>query len=133
MGRPVLEVSRATIATLQAHSWPGNVRELENVIERAVILSRGKWAEISVDVPQFGDQMRTTPSESSPAGNGSRSTLDDLQRQHIRTTLEELNWRVEGRGGAAEVLGMNPNTLRSRMRKLGLRRPGNRPAEPLAS
>jgi formate hydrogenlyase transcriptional activator len=134
MGRPVLEVSRATIATLQAHAWPGNVRELENVIERAVILSHGKWAEISVEIPESADQMRVTPSgPSSSAGNGTRSTLDDLQREHIRTTLEELNWRVEGRGGAAEILGMNPNTLRSRMRKLGLRRPGHRPAEPLAS
>jgi transcriptional regulator with GAF, ATPase, and Fis domain len=124
VGRPVLEVSRASMATLQAHTWPGNVRELENVVERAVILSRGKWAEISVDVPQPADLVPAPPPTPHGAGNGSRSTLDDLQREHILATLEDLHWRVEGRGGAAEALGMNPNTLRSRMRKLGLRRPG---------
>jgi transcriptional regulator with GAF, ATPase, and Fis domain len=55
--------------------------------------------------------------------------MEDLQREHIRATLEEAHWRVEGNGGAAEILGMNPNTLRSRMRKLGIQRPGSRPLD----
>jgi PAS domain S-box-containing protein len=124
-GRPILEVSRATMATLQAHSWPGNVRELENVVERAVILSRGKWAEISADGPQAIDLVPMKPT-TAPNGNGSRLKMEELQRRHIYSTLEGLHWRVEGPGGAAEVLGMNASTLRSRMRKLGIQRPGSR-------
>jgi PAS domain S-box-containing protein len=125
LGRPVLEVSRATIAALQAHSWPGNVRELENVVERAVILSRSRWAEITVDASHVsgpgGADLHT--GHDVPRG---RVGMEELQRLHIRATLEEVHWRVEGNGGAAEILGMNPNTLRSRMRKLGIQRPGGR-------
>ena len=124
-GRPILEVSRATMARLQAHPWPGNVRELENVVERAVILSRGKWAEISADGPHAIDLVPMKPTIA-PDGNGSRLKMEDLQRRHIYSTLEGLHWRVEGPGGAAEVLGMNASTLRSRMRKLGIQRPGTR-------
>jgi transcriptional regulator with GAF, ATPase, and Fis domain len=124
MGRPKLEVSRATIAALQAHPWPGNVRELENVVERAVILSRGKWAEITAD-PQESDLIHSQPD--APDGGANHRRMADLQREHIRRTLEGLHWRVEGSGGAAEALGMNASTLRSRMRKLGVQRPGSRP------
>jgi PAS domain S-box-containing protein len=135
MGRPVLEVSCATMATLQAHTWPGNVRELENIVERAVILSHGKWAQIGLDVPELPAVFPTRAAipTAPQGGNGGRSTLDDLQREHIRSTLEDLNWRVEGPGGAAQALGMNASTLRSRIRKLGLQRTSSRPPEPLAS
>jgi formate hydrogenlyase transcriptional activator len=126
LGRPLLDVSRATMSALQVHAWPGNVRELENVIERAAIVSRGKWAEILVDDAKVADLE--TSSSVQPASAAGQRTLDDLQREHIRVTLEGVQWRVEGRGGAAQVLGLNPNTLRSRMRKLGISRPGSSPA-----
>jgi formate hydrogenlyase transcriptional activator len=132
LGRPVLEISKATMETLQAQGWPGNVRELENVIERAVILSHGKWIEISNEdalAPESHSARSSTPS---PAGvAGGRTRMADLQREHIRATLESLFWRVEGPGGAAEALGMNASTLRSRMRKLGIQRPGRPPASVL--
>lgn len=129
LGRPVLEISKATIATLQAHPWPGNVRELENVVERAVIVSRGKWVEISAE-EAVTDRVPPNPAPAH-AGNGNRTRMEDLQREHIRATLESLFWRVEGPGGAAEVLGMNASTLRSRMRKLGIQRPGRPSASAL--
>jgi transcriptional regulator with GAF, ATPase, and Fis domain len=128
LGRPLLEVSRATMAALQAHSWPGNVRELENVVERAVILSRGKWAEISVDRAHASDLVSADGVSQHDVARG-RASMVDLQRDHIRAILEDVRWRVEGKGGAAEILGMNPNTLRTRMRKLGIQRPGSRPLE----
>ena len=127
LGRPLLEVSRATMATLQAHSWPGNVRELENAIERAVILSRSRWAEISVDAPP-GNLTSAIPFRERQL-TGGRVRMEDLQREHILATLEEVHWRVEGTNGAAEILGMKPNTLRSLMRKLGILRSGSDPPD----
>ncbi len=125
LGRPVLEVSRATMGNLQAHTWPGNVRELENVIERAVILSRGKWIEVSAEDARSSEVIPTA-SPSPPAAKSNRLTMEGVQREHILSVLADAHWRVEGPGGAAELLGMNPNTLRSRMRKLGIQRPGGR-------
>lgn len=129
LGRPTLDVSKATMIALQSHSWPGNVRELENVIERAVIVSRGPRVEISDDDVRATD---FTPWPSATPGIVAHSTLEELERAHILATLEVLNWRVEGSGGAADVLGINASTLRSRMRKLGIRRPGSSPPAELA-
>ena len=123
MGRPLLEISKATIASLQRQAWSGNVRELENVIERAVIVSRGKWIEIGEDEAFVRDLAPARPTPVHGRHAVSRS-MEDLQREHIRSTLEDLYWRIEGPGGAAEALGMNASTLRSRMRKLGIQRPG---------
>ena len=134
VGRGVLQVSQATMQDLQAHDWPGNVRELEAVVERAVITSTGKALRL-------GDEMRRSspdapagseaPSVDSTAAEGpaprSARSLADLERGHILATLERTYWRLEGETGAAALLGMNPSTLRSRMRKHGLRRPGPPP------
>ncbi len=121
LGRPVREVSRATIKALQRHSWPGNVRELENVVERAVILGRGSRLEIRSDDPFAKDLILADPASIVHAST-ERTTLRDAEREMIAATLERLGWRVAGPGGAAEVLGINASTLRSRMRKLGLSR-----------
>jgi PAS domain S-box-containing protein len=111
----ILPVSKATMKVLQARDWPGNVRELENVIERAVISSRGSMLEV-------GDALPDVEPRLAPEPPGPRA-LVQLERDHILATLERLKWKIEGDGGAAEVLGINPSTLRTRMRKHGIRRP----------
>ncbi len=109
-GRTIECISPDSLRDLQAYSWPGNVRQLRNVIERAVILS--KSPQLTVQLPQ-----------SAPAGPSVPLTLMHLEVQHIRAMLESTNWRVRGRGGAAELLGLKPTTLESRMAKLGISRP----------
>jgi transcriptional regulator of acetoin/glycerol metabolism len=95
--------------TLVEYDWPGNVRELRNVIERAMILSEPPV--LRVRLPMAKDR------------EGARALkLDDVIRQHIETVLESVDGRIRGSGGAAELLGVNPSTLYSRMQRLGLRR-----------
>ena len=118
LAKPALQVSKATMKILQARDWPGNVRELENVVERAVISSRGGMLEIGEALPEPAPHLAPEPVVSA----GPR-TLVELEHDHIVATLESLRWKVEGEGGAAEVLGINPSTLRTRMRKHGIRRP----------
>jgi PAS domain S-box-containing protein len=118
LAKPVLSVSKATIKALQARDWPGNVRELENVVERAVVTSRGSMLEVGDALPEPGPRLA-----SEPVVSPGRRTLFQLEHDHIVATLESLRWRVEGEGGAAEVLGINPSTLRTRMRKHGIKRP----------
>jgi formate hydrogenlyase transcriptional activator len=98
---------------LQAHEWPGNVRELENVLQRALILSKGNTLSL-------GDAWLPLPET---AAEGGSATLFDMERRHIIRVLSGSRWRIEGSGGAAQVLGMKPSTLRSRMLKLGVSRP----------
>ncbi len=125
LGRPIPDVSKATITVLRTHTWPGNVRELENVIERAVIVSRGSRLAIGVnELPAANFQSASRTNRSAV---GEPVTLEELERQHIVATLERLHWRVEGTDGTAVALGINASTLRNRMRKLGIARPGSRP------
>jgi PAS domain S-box-containing protein len=112
-GKRIDSISRESLAALQRYSWPGNVRELRNLIERAVIVAPG--SRLVVDPP------RAAPSPQSPNGK-----LADVEAGHIRDVLERVGWRVRGPGGAAELLGMKPTTLDSRMAKLGIRRPAAR-------
>jgi PAS domain S-box-containing protein len=123
-GRSVTEVPPAVMRSLQEYRWPGNVRELENVIERSVILSDGP-----VLVVPPGLLTRATGAQhgtASDGGNreagtpvfGPNATLAAVERAHIRAVLRSTGGRVSGSGGAAEILGMHPNTLRSRMKKL---------------
>ena len=97
-----------------AYTWPGNVRELENVIERALILSNGSTLRID-------ETLGASVGGGTPHHDTKR--LDDVERGHIRRVLDECGWKVGGEGHAAEGLGLHPNTLRSRMQKLGIRRP----------
>ena len=98
------------MAALQHYSWPGNIRELRNVVERAMIVAKG---------PQL---VLTLPVSSAPAAKTS-DRMDDVEREHIRTILERVRWRIRGMGGAADQLGLRPTTLETRMAKLGLVRP----------
>ena len=127
LGVPIPPVSKATMKALQARWWPGNIRELENVVERTLITSRGARFELGEDHLEA-----VGPGEAQVAAAGTQ-TLADLERVHILATLDRLSWRVEGPGGVADVLGVNASTLRSRMRKHGIRRPGSAPRAPLTS
>jgi formate hydrogenlyase transcriptional activator len=118
LNRRFTSIPAAVLETLQRHSWPGNVRELENVVERAMIRSSGD-ALLLDEGP--GLQIPT----SSDTG-----TLEAVERRHIESALQRCRWRINGPGNAAESLGLHPNTLRFRMKKLGIERPANgtRPA-----
>jgi PAS domain S-box-containing protein len=139
LGKHIHGIEPATMDRLVAYPWPGNIRELENVVERAVILGRGELLEIDPmtlpvapssgaaarPVPADSDSQRATPPATSPGGPpvAGTSTLEGVERNHIRAVLDKTNWRIEGLGGAAQILGLHPNTLRSRMKKLGIARP----------
>jgi transcriptional regulator with GAF, ATPase, and Fis domain len=111
LGRQIRRVPQSVMDTLQRYSWPGNVRELENVVERAMIAS-------AADVLQLDES--TTDARSGATPDGESSTLDSVQRAHIEAVLERCGWRINGPGNAAERLGLHPNTLRFRMKKLGV-------------
>ncbi|HZC80743.1 MAG TPA: sigma 54-interacting transcriptional regulator, partial [Nitrospiraceae bacterium] len=112
LGKKIETVPQAAIETLQTYSWPGNVRELENVIERAAILSQGPQLELGEWLPK---------SNISSSG-ASTPTLEEHERAHILSVLERTGWKVSGKGGAAELLGLKPTTLEARMKKLGITR-----------
>ncbi len=98
---------------LQAYHWPGNVRELEHVIERAVITS----PEL---VFQLVDQLEHEPVEMREAPH---KEFEAMAREHILQVLKKTRWKIEGKDGAAAILGLNPSTLRFRIKKLGITRP----------
>jgi formate hydrogenlyase transcriptional activator len=112
MGRRIENISSATMDALTLYSWPGNVRELQNVIERAVILSRGT----SLQVP-LGDLQ--SPSQETEA-TGATVTLADAERDHILNVLREAGWVIGGPKGAATRLGMKRSTLQWKMKRLGI-------------
>jgi DNA-binding NtrC family response regulator len=121
--RYVVHIQRESLQALQAYDWPGNVRELENIVERSMIVSSGP--ELEVEGLQRGPH-ETRPARAGDAGlEGEQfQTLAELERDYIRAVCERCGWKINGKGGAAERLGLQPNTLRSRMKKLGIRRPG---------
>jgi DNA-binding NtrC family response regulator len=113
-GKKIETVSKETLQVLQEYDWPGNVRELESIIERAVITSQGTGLQI---LDRFINTLKTDEQQ---AQNG--KGLAELQRDHILQALEKTGWKIEGEKGAATLLGLNPSTLRGRMRKDGIRR-----------
>ncbi len=142
-GKPVKQLSQAAMLRLTGYSWPGNIRELQNVIERAILLSPGDALQLA---PDFGPTpttlgsrreevptaVRSSKSEgrkteglvsSAVTGAEGGASLEDVERRHIEAVLEQTNWMIEGDRGAAKTLNLNPSTLRSRMQKLGIKRP----------
>jgi formate hydrogenlyase transcriptional activator len=123
-GRPTETISAETMERLVRYPWPGNIRELQNVIERAVVLSRGPALELGRDLlPSPGTEPQKpepAPGRSTPAGLA--AALEETERAHILAALERAEGVVEGPRGAAKLLDIHPNTLRSRMDKLGIRR-----------
>ena len=112
IGRKIDTVSTDTLAALQQYHWPGNVRELESVIERAVITNQGAALKI---LDRFDSHHK-----SEEAAGPEVKALGDLEHDHIIKVLQQTNWRIEGKSGAAVILGINASTLRARMRKLGI-------------
>jgi PAS domain S-box-containing protein len=124
-GKQITGVSQDTMDILSRYDWPGNIRELQNVIERAVVLSRTPVLRLGADLLP----SRNTPAcdEAPSLGSGSsdnstNSTLEQVEKRHIVQVLEQVSWVIEGDRGAAKVLDLHPNTLRSRMKKLGIER-----------
>lgn len=110
MGRSIDSIPKAIMEKLKRHAWPGNIRELRNIVERAMIVSEGR--SLRIELPDSGSALAGAP-----------STLEDVERQHILRVLETTRWRISGENGAAEILGLLPTTLHSRLKKLGLSRP----------
>jgi transcriptional regulator with GAF, ATPase, and Fis domain len=120
-GKPVEVVSQPTMERLVGYDWPGNVRELQNIIERAAVLSSGRVLELGPDLLPLGRPVGAAPGSGEP---GDRAvTLEEMERRHVREALERSRWVIEGPAGAARALGLHPNTLRSRMTRLGVTRP----------
>jgi formate hydrogenlyase transcriptional activator len=109
-GKRIETITSDTMAALQRYPWPGNVRELRNVVERAMIKTRGGELPIELPRPVLSGQKRS-------------ERLVDVETEHLRQVLDITRWRIRGTNGAADRLGLRPTTLESRMAKLGLRRP----------
>jgi formate hydrogenlyase transcriptional activator len=127
-GKRIETVSQDTMDRLTAYAWPGNIRELQNVIERAAVLCPNTILELDKDllpIPAFA------AAPSAPVAGALRSettptdlpSLEAVERAHVLAALERVEWLIEGPRGAAKILGLHPNTLRSRMDKLGIKRP----------
>ena len=112
LGKQITSVQKETMKALQDYPWPGNIRELESVIERALILCPGP-------IFQLVDKLEIL----SPPIPSTVRTLEESERNQILKTLSETRWRIEGKDGAAAILGLHPSTLRARMHKLGIVRP----------
>ena len=109
MGEKIELISPKSITALQRYSFPGNIRELRNIVERAMIMTSGKT--LNIPIPSF----QQTEEESG-------LTLEQLEKRHILRILEKTGWRIMGKNGAAEILGLKRTTLYSRMKKIGIRR-----------
>jgi PAS domain S-box-containing protein len=117
MAKKISSIPQKTMTALQSYDWPGNIRELRNMIERGMIISRGRLLEVELPV------VVANTLEAFKAGESSETTLADVERRHILDVLEQTKWKIGGQGGAAERLGMNRTTLQGRMRKLSINRP----------
>jgi formate hydrogenlyase transcriptional activator len=124
-------VAAETMDRLCRYPWPGNIRELQNIIERAVVLSPGRVLELGPEVlprPAASPATATPPVAAGDAGPTQLATLDETERRHIAAALSRTGGVIEGPKGAAKILGLHPNTLRSRMQRLGIRRPSHEPS-----
>lgn len=110
MGRNVDSIHPATMKSFQEYAWPGNVRELRNAVERNLILNSG---------PVFCAEILELEEATLPASHN----LEEMERHHVQQVLQATNWRIRGKGGAADLLGLKPTTLEARLRKLGIVRP----------
>lgn len=112
------QIEEYELERMKSYDWPGNVRELQNVVERALLVSKGFFLHF----PPL-KSLRSNPVQASgPDLVAEELSLDDVTRQHIRLVLNRVGGKIDGQGGAAEVLQLNPSTLRFRMKKLGIQR-----------
>jgi len=121
MRRPIHSISQKTMRLLVDYSWPGNIRELQNVIERAIVLSKGSILKLGADLLPI-EEPDTGMESGSIAETKNNDSLEEVQRQHILGVLERTAWVISGPRGAGAILDLHPNTLRSLMHRLGIRR-----------
>lgn len=129
LGKKIEGISAAASERLMNYSWPGNVRELQNVIERALILCTGPILELENDLTKVSAPLLIPEPEAAglpQEDQASLKTLEEIEREHILTVLEQTHGVIEGPFGAAKTLGLHPNTLRHRMVKLGIKRTSHR-------
>jgi transcriptional regulator with GAF, ATPase, and Fis domain len=140
LGNRYGKIPAEVMEDLREYSWPGNVRELENVIARAAVTSNGStlqlpagWNHEGNPGSRNGELKSYDPDHAHPvSGNAnSAATLLEFKKAHIVDVLRQTNWRIEGPKGAALILGVHPNTLRSRLSKFGIQKPSN-PRKPVA-
>jgi len=110
LGKPEVKISKETMQRLQDYTWPGNVRELEHTIENALITTQGE--KLKFDLPIISDDF-----------SSDFKSLAEMELDYLLKVLKAKNWKIEGADGAAQTIGMHPNTLRNRMNKLGIKRP----------
>lgn len=129
LNRAGLRLMEEDIGLLQRYEWPGNIRQLQNVIERAVILAKGPRLRLDLAFAYVGCSACSDQATSKAGENENgfakiirSDDLSKLERDNILAALEFARWKISGAGGAAQILGMNPSTLASRMRSLGIRR-----------
>jgi len=123
MGRRVAPFLPEEERLLRGHAWPGNVRELQNVVERALILAPGERIALRAAMPEAPDDGRPPgPAEPSAERILRAEELQALERANVIRALEAADWKVAGAGGAAQLLGLPPSTLASRMKALRIRR-----------
>jgi formate hydrogenlyase transcriptional activator len=131
IGVRIESIGKATMDRLSRYAWPGNIRELENILERAVILSNGPTLEIDPDVFASATSVRSVNPVTASSAHQDQATigadstppmesLESSTRNHILSALEQSGWIIDGPRGAAKMLSLHPNTLRSRMKKLGI-------------
>jgi PAS domain S-box-containing protein len=125
-GRKPIKLTRSQVEAIRDYDWPGNVRELKNVIERAVILSQGHVLRLDLSLPDKGENAAgPAAAASEPVREGvlTEREMKALQKKNLVAALKQANWRVSGKGGAADLLGIRPTTLADRIRTLGIKRP----------
>ncbi len=113
VGRQINTISKSIIKSLQEYTWPGNIRELEHVIESAVITSPGPELRLAERLDINPVEIRNAPFKGIIA----------MEREHILKAMQKTHWKIEGKGGAAALLGLHPSTLRFRLKKLNIQRP----------
>jgi chemotaxis protein methyltransferase CheR len=115
LGKNIKTIPNNVMNDLKSYSWPGNVRELENVIERAVIITRGNMLQLAAP-------LKGPESDGGIPYDTPMKTLSEMERDYILQALRKTDWNISGKNGTAELLGLNSSTLRGRMRKHGIRR-----------
>lgn len=124
-GKQISGVAQDTMDLLSRYEWPGNIRELQNVIERAVVLARTPILKLGNDLLPVRNAPTSecvAPLTDGLSAQGEGLTLEQVEKRHIRDVLDQTSWVIEGHRGAARILDLHPNTLRSRMKKLGIER-----------
>lgn len=125
-GRKSMTLTRSQAEEMRNYDWPGNVRELKNVVERAVILSRGKVLRLDLSLPNTGMEAIAGPGiDLRPTEKMilTENEMKEIQKKNLLVALGQAKWRVSGKGGAADLLGLRPTTLNDRIKSLGLRKP----------